>query len=94
MFYAAHHAYDVCFVNDVGRIYRFDTKRERDAFVNAEPFYDHYHYESVTRDGARHYLPKAFDEFLHKGTSYECENWWTRDQDGNEFWDFWEHDQI
>ncbi len=94
MFYAAHHTHDVRFVNDVDTIYRFPTRRERDEFVNDEPFTGSYHLEAVTRRQARRFQPIAFDEFVYEGTEYEVPNWWTKDPNGNEFWNVWEHTQV
>ena len=64
-YYAAHHIYGVEFCNDYGTLFRFDSKAERDEFVEDSNWkeagaYGGYRTEAVTRSEACRHFPNAF----------------------------------
>lgn len=60
-YYAAYHAYDIRFVNDVSYIVRFDTRAERDEYVDGEKWDgSNFHHEAITAAEARKLAPNAF----------------------------------
>ena len=60
-YYAAVHSYGINIANDVHTIYRFDSKKARDEFIDREGWNgSSYHREAVTRDQARRIFPDAF----------------------------------
>ena len=89
-YYAADHRYGIEFCNDYDTLYRFDSKAERDAYVEYSNFneagaYGGYRTEAVTRTEARRHFANAFRTFdCHDQTDER--DWLRPDDEAYEYW--------